>query len=234
MELTATRLGRELRPALAAALLAGVLPASVPAQQALRAPSGAELNVPRDTLLLMLEETRAYHDTLVRDPHVLYYTGYARAVTDTSFQAALPWNAVEVRSDSVARVATPGNLREADRAYHGYAVVRMSALRRGGDRALSCAEKMEREVEVLGAFARGWTVSRIYYGAPPFPPLDEVSFLHRKGMLAPYLAVHAPRWLGDCARRWVEEHGDSVRSYREWRREVFEADDGGGSSPGSG
>lgn len=238
MGLTDNRARPLLGGALAALLLTGALPGTALAQQSLRAPSGTELEVPRDTLLRMMEETRAYYDTLVRDPDVLYYTGYARAVTDTSFERALPWRAVEVRSDSVARVATPGNLREGDRAYHAYAVARMRALRSGEAGAPTCAEAMSREVEVLEAFARGWTVSRIYYGAPPYPPLDELAFLHREGMLAPYLAVHAPRWLGDCARTWREEHPESVESYRTWRRRVFEAGgrgvETGGDSPEAG
>lgn len=227
MELSDYQPGRALGPALAALLLIGALPAASSAQQSLRAPSGAELEVPRDTLLRMLEETKAYHDTLVQDPDVLYYTGYARAVTDTSARNALPWNAVEVRSDSVARVATPGNLREGDRAYYAYAVARMRSLRREAGRPGSCAEKFDREVKVLEAFARGWTVARIYYGAPPYPPLDEVAFLHREGLLAPYLALHDLRWLEGCAREWVAENGKAVRSYRDWRRGVFEAADGG-------
>lgn len=223
MGLTALQRRRRLRPALAASLLlAAAVPAVARGQQPLRAPSGAELEVPRDTLLRMLEETRAYRDTLVQDPDVLYYTGYARAVGDSSAGDALPWNAVEVRSDSVARVATPGNLREGDRAYYAYAVARMTALRSDASHGRpSCEEKVEREAEILEAFARGWTVARMYYGAPPYPPLDELAFLHRRRMLAPYLAVQAPRRLGDCAGQWAEEHPGAVRAYREWRREEF-------------
>lgn len=224
MVLTGRTAGRLLRSALGAVLLAAVAwPASARAQQPLRAPSGSRLEVPRDTLLRMLEETRAYRDTLVQDPKVLYYTGYSSAVTDSAPGTALPWTAIEVRSDSVARVATPGNLREGDRAYYAYAVARMRAYRdrpRSGPLP-SCAERMEREVGVLEAFARGWTVARIYYGAPPYPPLDEVAFLHRRGLLAPYLAVQAPPQLEGCAEEWTEEHGDRVRAYRDWRRSEF-------------
>lgn len=210
-------------------LLTAGLPASARAQQALRAPSGLQLEVPRDTLLAMLEETRAYRDTLVEDPRVLYYTGFSRAVTDSTSGTAMPWRAIEVRSDSVARVATPGNLREGDRAYQAYAVARMKAFRsrdRGG--TTSCAERMATEVRVLEAFARGWTVARIYYGAPPYPPLDEIAFLHRKGMLAPYLATRDSGPLRECADKWAEEHPDAVEAYREWRRRQFLASGGGG------
>lgn len=225
MGLSASAVGRRtLFPAaLAGTLLAAAaVPDEAPAQQPLRAPSGIELEVPRDTLLRMLEETRAYHDTLVQDPRVLYYTGFGGPVTADAPSTALPWNAVEVRSDSVARVATPGNLREGDRAYHAYAVARMQRYRsRGPDGPGSCSERMTREVEVLEAFARGWTVARIYYGAPPYPPLDELAFLHRRGMLAPYLAVQAPSRLGNCADRWADEHAAAVEAYRQWRSGTF-------------
>lgn len=203
--------------------MASALPDAARGQQPLRAPSGLELEVPRDTLLEMLRETRAYGDTLVQDPDVLYYTGFSAAVTDSAHEAALPWNAIEVRSDSVARVATPGNLREGDRAYRAYAVARMEAYRgRDPDGSTpSCRERMAAEVDVLEAFARGWTVARIYYGAPPYPPLDEISFLHRRGMLAPYLAARAPARLGPCAERWAGEHAAEMEAYREWRRREF-------------
>lgn len=205
-----------------AVLLGAAAPGTAAAQQALTAPSGAELEVPRDTLLRMLEETRSYGKTLVEDPDVLYYTGFSSPVTESEPRTALPWNAIEVRSDSVARVATPGNLREADRAYRAYAVARMEAYRsRGGDAGAPCGERVDREAEILEAFARGWTVSRIYYGAPPYPPLDEIAFLHRRGMLSAYLADRAPTRLRDCARQWAEEHADAVEAYRTWRDEEF-------------
>lgn len=206
----------------AALLLLAAAPDALRGQQPLRAPSGVELDVPRDTLTAMLRETRAYRDTLVQDPDVLYYTGFSAAVTDSAYETALPWNAIEVRSDSVARVATPGNLREGDRAYSAYAVARMEAYRaREPDGSPSCRERMAGEVDVLEAFARGWTVARIYYGAPPYPPLDEIAFLHRRGMLAPYLASRAPARLGPCAEQWAAEHPDAMEAYREWRRREF-------------
>ncbi len=179
--------------------------------------------MPRDTLLQMLRETRAYGDTLVQDPDVLYYTGFSSSVTDSDQQTALPWNAIEVRSDSVARVATPGNLREGARAYRAYAVARMESYRaRQSDGSpSSCRERIAAEVDVLEAFARGWTVSRIYYGAPPYPPLDEIAFLHRRGMLAPYMAAEAPARLGRCAEQWAGEHAGEMEAYRQWRRRQF-------------
>ncbi|MDP2498519.1 MAG: hypothetical protein Q8W44_11115 [Candidatus Palauibacterales bacterium] len=203
--------------------MAAAVPDAARGQQPLRAPSGAELDVPRDTLLQMLRETRAYGDTLVQDPDVLYYTGFSAAVTDSAYETALPWNAIEVRSDSVARVATPGNLREGDRAYRAYAVARMEAYRaRDPDGSTpSCRERMADEVELLEAFARGWTVARIYYGAPPYPPLDEIAFLHRRGMLAPYLATEGATRLDRCAEEWAGEHAAEMEAYREWRRREF-------------
>lgn len=203
--------------------MASAVPDAARGQQPLRAPSGVELDVPRDTLLQMLRETRAYGDTLVQDPDVLYYTGFSAAVTDSAYGTALPWNAIEVRSDSVARVATPGNLREGDRAYRAYAVARMEAYRaRDPDGSTpSCRERMADEVELLEAFARGWTVARIYYGAPPYPPLDEIAFLHRRGMLAPYLATEASARLGRCTEQWADGHAAEMEAYREWRRREF-------------
>lgn len=218
-----SRLLRATTLGVAALLAASVVPEAARGQQPLQAPSGLELEMPRDTLLQMLRETRAYGDTLVQDPDVLYYTGFSAAVTDSAHETALPWNAIEVRSDSVARVATPGNLREGDRAYRAYAVARMEAYRaREPDGSPpSCRERMADEVEVLEAFARGWTVARVYYGAPPYPPLDEISFLHRRGMLAPYLAARAPARLDQCAERWAREHAGEMEAYREWRRREF-------------
>lgn len=221
--LSAATLPGRCRAALLAALLfAAAVPEATGAQQPLRAPSGAELEVTRDTLLQMLAETRAYGDTLIEDPDVLYYTGFSAAVTDSAHENALPWNAIEVRSDSVARVATPGNLREGERAYRAYAVARMEAYRSRGDGAsASCGERMAEETDVLAAFARGWTVARIYYGAPPYPPLDEIAFLHREDMLAPYLAARSPSRLGQCADRWAEENPGTMEAYREWRETEF-------------
>lgn len=216
------RLSRAAALGAASLLLVAAVPGAARAQQPLRAPSGLELEVPRDTLLEMLRETRAYRDTLVQDPDVLYYTGFSEAVTDSAHETALPWNAVEVRSDSVARVATPGNLREGDRAYHAYAVARMEAFRdRETDGSPTCRERIAGEVDVLEAFARGWTVARVYYGAPPYPPLDEIAFLHRRGMLAPYLADRAPARLGRCAEQWADERPREMQTYREWRRREF-------------
>lgn len=222
--LTDRQRGRLPAALIGALLLTAGLPAAAPSQQPVRAPSGLELEVPRDTLLRMLEETQAYRDTLVEDPDILYYTGFSRAVTDSASRTAMPWHAIEVRSDSVARVATPGNLREGDRAYEAYAVARMREFRsRGPDGTGSCSRRMAAEVEVLEAFARGWTVARVYYGAPPYPPLDEIAFLHRRGMLGPYLATRDSGPLRGCAEQWAGEHREAVEDYREWRRRQFRA-----------
>lgn len=230
MGLSARSLRRTLPAAVGVALLAaGSGPRAAPAQQPLRAPSGRALDVPRDTLLRMLEETRAYRDTLVQDPDVLYYTGFSPSAALDDTARALPWNSVEVRSDSVARVATPGGLREGDRAYQAYAVARMESYRRpdpGAER--SCAERVATEVRVLRAFARGWIVARVYYGAPAYPALDEIAFLHRRGMLAPFLATREPPQLEGCARRWAEENPRAMDAYRRWREEEFV---GGGGAP---
>lgn len=202
------------------------LPAAAPAQQPLRAPSGAELSLPEDTLVGLMGQTRAYRDSLEQDPDILYYTGVASAVPAERPTAAYPWIAVEVQSDSVARIATPENLREANRAYFNYAVERMWAERGrnggGGDaEPEDCPRRMERERKVAEAFVKGWIVSRALYGAESFPPLDEMAFAWREGHLEAFLATHEPLQLGECAGQWREGHSERVEAYRDWRSSRF-------------
>lgn len=202
------------------------LPAVAPAQQPLRAPSGAELTFPRDTLVGLMQETRAYRDSLEQDPDILYYTGVASAVPADRPTAAYPWIAVEVQNDSVARIATPENLREANRAYFNYAVERMWAARDrsgGGDDPESgdCSRRMERERKVAEAFAKGWVVSRALYGAEAFPPLDELAFAWSEGHLEAFLAAHEPIQLAECAGQWKDEQPERMEAYREWRSNRF-------------
>lgn len=192
----------------------------------LSAPSGLEIRFPQDSVMRMLRETRAYRDTLVQTPAILFYTGFGDPAPASSPAAAYPWNAVEVRSDSVARIATPGNLREGDRAYQNYAVARMKSVRAGegggvGPEPASCEARFQREARLLSAFADGWVVSRLLYGAPPFAPLDEVPFLRREGMLHVFLAAKAPPQLGRCPERWREENPERLRTYRQWHSLSF-------------
>ena len=57
---------------------------------------------------------------LEEDPRILYYTSYGRDLRVEDRDEAYPWNAIDVVTDSIAAVVTPGNLREADRAYYKY------------------------------------------------------------------------------------------------------------------
>lgn len=173
----------------------------------------------------MLDSTRALRADLEEDPEVLYFTGIGPEVEATSPAPALPWNAVEVLADSAATVRTPANLREADRAYAAYAVVRMRGVRRDPD--IPCDSLMAREVEAVSAFVDGWIVTRVLFGGPPFPPLDEVVFARRAGRLSGMIAAREDPYLGGCLATWRESHGEEVRGYREWRRRTLEDGDGG-------
>lgn len=192
----------------------------------LSAPSGQQLTVERDSVLSMLSRTRALYDTLESDPRIVYYVGYGRVVPEARPTAAFPWHAVTVRNDSAAEVVTPDNLREADRAYFNYAVVRMRERSAPPDSSteLSCRERVDREVRVLDAFADGWIVARALFGARAFLPLDEIPFARAAGHLEAYAVGRELPQLGDCVQTWEEDHPDRMEAYRRWRSEVFLAE----------
>lgn len=168
----------------------------------------------------MLDTTRALYTDLEQDPRVGYFIDVGPAVPTREPDPAFPWNAVEVRSDSLAAVRTPGNLREADRAYFNYAVMRMRAVR-GGDPDVSCDSLMAVESGVVSAFADGWIVARTLFGGPPYPPLDEIGFAREAGVLPGLIAARGDRHLGACAEEWAEAHPEEVEAYRQWRRSAF-------------
>lgn len=217
--------GRPLRRLLFLLLAAALLPGPLAAQYSIEAPSGRTLAFDSASVRDMLQRTRRLRSILEEDPAVIYYVGAGDPVSAGAAAAAYPWNAVTVRSDSAVRVETPGNYREAGRAYQNYAVVRMEWIRSGGPTA-SCAASVEGEVERVSAFVDGWIVSRVLYGGPAFPPVDAFAFARDAGHL-PALVVE----LGDttlserCRSRWRERHADAVAAYRAWRRRAFE---GGG------
>lgn len=224
-----------LRRLLFLLLAAAFLPAPLAGQHAIEAPSGRTLAFDSASVRDMLQRTRRLRSILEQDPAVIYYVGAGDPVPADSPAAAYPWNRVTVRSDSAVRVATPGNYREAGRAYQNYAVVRMEWLRSGGP-AASCAASVEGEVERISAFVDGWIVSRVLYGGPSFPALDVFAFARDAGHL-PALVVE----LGDttlserCRARWRERNADAVEAYRTWRQRAFEADgpgDGGEAASG--
>lgn len=205
-----------------AALLAILGAGPAPAQHRLTAPSGEELAFPAERLRAMLDTTRALRRDLEEDPRIGYYLDVGPPAPADSPAAALPWNALEVRSDSVAVVRTPGNLREADRAYANYAVHRMHYVH-AGDPDVSCDSLMTVEVAALSAFVDGWIVSRTLYGAPAFPAADELAFAREAGVLAGLTAEAGDTQLGACAAEWAAAHPEAVEAYGAWRRDRFVA-----------
>ncbi|MFW6193635.1 MAG: hypothetical protein ACOC83_09140, partial [Gemmatimonadota bacterium] len=150
----------------------------------------------------------------------LYFVGSGPAVDLSSPTSAYPWNAVQVRNDSVARVSVPGNYREARRAYFNYAVLQMRRVR--GDRPTAdCSTSMQREVEAGSGFVEGWIVTRFLYGGPAYTPLDAFVFARDAGHMPAMLVELGNSWLGGCLDRWRRENPEAVEAYREWRREVF-------------
>lgn len=202
------------------------------AQYSVPAPSGdTALSYPEERIRALLERTRELYDILEEDPEILYYIGYGPDAPNTAPEGAYPWNAVRVESDSVVRVVTPENLREADRAYYNYAVTRMRE--RGeasGDE--SCDELVSREARILSAFVDGWIVSRTAFGAAPYAPLDELPFVQEAGLLPAFVAVHGAPALGDCEDRWSREHPDLLEDYANLRRLIREGGRSGEADPG--
>lgn len=200
------------------------------AQYRLEAPSGVELTLPSERLRAMLDTTRALFRDLEEDPRIGYFLDVGPAVPADSPEAAFPWNALDVRSDSSAVVRTPGNLREADRAYHNYAVLRMHWVH-DGDPDVSCDSLMRVEAVAVDGFADGWLVSRTLFGAPAYPPLDEVGFAREAGVLEGLLAAKGDAQLGACAREWAEANPEAVEAYRLWRVSRFLGDGAGAPAP---
>ena len=211
-------LARRVLATLAATLVLGT-PAAGYAQYRLTAPSGAELSFESDSLLQMRDRSRALRLDLEEDPEVLYYTIFGRALEVDAAEAAYPWNAIDVVTDSLAAIVTPGNLREADRAYVNYAVLRMHVVR--GDPDVSFGEVVNHELGAVVGFVEGWIVARTLFGGPAFEPLDELAFAWSAGVLPGFIAEHADRQLGGCLSVWREAHEDIIREYRSWREEEF-------------
>lgn len=194
--------------------------APLQAQQTLTAPSGEELSFTDESLREMLERSRSLRRILEQDPRVLYYIGYSSAVDPVAPDSAYPWRAVRVENDSVARVITPGNLREADRAYANYAVRTMRSLRTEAPSS-DCETVMRRETSAVSAFVDGWIVARTLYGGPPFAPLDAMAFARRERLLSAMLADLGAERLGPCAAVWAERHPEEIERFRRWHRDRF-------------
>lgn len=209
---------RRVLTTLVAAVVLGI-PEAAYAQYSLSAPSGDELSFERGALLSMRDRSRALRQNLEEDPLVLYFTAYGQTVEARAAERAFPWNAVDVVTDSLAAIVTPGNLREADRAYVNYAVLRMRAVR--GDPDVSCGELMDRELEAVRGFVEGWVVARTLFGGPPFEPLDEMAFAAAAGFLPGLIAANADPHLGGCLTVWSVANEEAIAAFRTWHAEVF-------------
>lgn len=211
------------------------LPTAAVGQYTLAAPSGEEVTFSEADVRRMLDTTRVLRTNLADDPRILYFLGNGPEMPADRPAGAFPWNAVDVLADSVATVQTPGNLREADRAYANYAVRRMGDVRSDPD--VSCDSIMTREVGAVSSFVDGWVVARTLFGGPPFAPLDELAFAREVGLLPGLIAHHGDRQLGGCLAVWTEGHEKEIRAYETWRAEAFadaaSARPTGSSLPGS-
>jgi hypothetical protein len=167
----------------------------------------------------MRDRSRALRQNLEEDPLVLYSRLFGQAVEAGAAERALPWNAIDVVTDSLASIMTPGNLREAERAYVNYAVLRMRAVR--GDPDVSCDELMDRELEAVRGFADGWIVARTLFGGPEFEPLDELAFAAAAGVLPGFVADNADPHLGGCLAVWSAANEEAIEAYRVWQTERF-------------
>jgi hypothetical protein len=212
------RVPRRVLTTLIAAIILGI-PQAGYAQYTLSAPSGDELSFERDELLSMRDRSRALQQNLEEDPLVLYFTAYGQAVEAATAERAFPWNAIDVVTDSLAAIVTPGNLREADRAYVNYAVLRMQAVR--GDPDVSCDELIDRELVAVRGFVDGWIVARTLFGGPPFEPLDEMAFAAGAGVLPGLIAAKADPHLGGCLAVWSLANEGALAAYRAWHTEKF-------------
>lgn len=217
--------GVRLRPAALALLVglsvAALRPAPATAQEyVVTSPAGDSLHFELAELRVMLEEARILYDDLVEDPRVLYILGFGPPASADAPGPAYPWNAVSPTSDSTVDVVTPGNLREADRAYHNYAVMRMREVR-SEDPDDPCDALVVREEAVLSSFVDGWVLARTLFGGPGFAPLDELAFARAAGHLRPLLAARDDAAVGACAAAWAEANPGAVEAYEDWRAEAF-------------
>ena len=210
-----------LASALAGSLAVAISPTASAGQYALTAPSGSVLEFDRDRLLDMRDRSAALRRDLEEDPRILYYTSYGRELRTEDRDEAYPWNVIDVVTDSIAAVVTPGNLREADRAYYNYVVHRMHAVREDPD--VPCAEIVSREVQAIDAFVDGWIVARTLFGGPEYEPLDEFAFARDAGVLRGLIIAWSDRQLGGCLAVWGDANPGAVEEYRSWFRERYSA-----------
>ena len=215
---------RRVELALVAAALGSILfvPLRASAQDyTLTVRSGRQIELSRSELIRMHDTTVALQENLDLDPEVLYWWTFGPDAPADSAGLALPWEAIEVVTDSTVALTYPGNLREADRAYNNYAVLRMRAVRNDPD--VGCETVFDRELQAVDLFVDGWIVSRTLFGGPPYEPLDELVFARAAGHLSGLIAAHDNPQLGGCLPIWREANPKAAAEYRTWRRDVFRA-----------
>ncbi|MCL7967636.1 MAG: hypothetical protein M8835_12065 [marine benthic group bacterium] len=200
------------------ALLA--LPASASGQYRVVSPAGDSITLETERVKVMLDTTRALRKDLEEDPRVMYALGFGERATERDEDPAWPWNAVSVQSDSVVQVITPGNLREADRAYENYSVMRMRVIR-GKDPDASCDSLIAWEAQAVSSFVDGWIVARTLFGGPPYAPLDALAFARVEGHLPALIVDLGNRQVGACAGEWAESHPEAIDAYRTWYERQF-------------
>ena len=213
-------LRRLLVGAATSALLLGPARPAAAQDYAIASPAGDSLAFALPDLRVMLDTARALYADLEEDPRVLYTLGFGPPVTVETPRPAYPWNAVRPQSDSTVYVQTPGNLREADRAYHNYAVMLMREIR-GQDPDDPCADLVEREARIVSSFVDGWLLARTLFGGPPYAPLDELAFARDAGHLRALLAARGDAAVGACAEAWAEDNPAAVEAYETWRVAAF-------------
>lgn len=201
----------------AGAMFAGATPAI--AQRAIHTDRDT-IRFDLPTLRVMLDTARALYRDLEEDPRVLYSIGFGPPAELSSTEPAYPWNAVSPTSDSTVNVMMPGNLREADRAYYNYAVMRMRVVREL-DPDASCETLIQAEEVVLSSYVDGWILARILFGGPAFAPIDELVFAREVSLLRPLLAARGNASIGVCSGEWAAEHPDEIAAYETWRAVAF-------------
>jgi len=183
------------------------------------APSGEVIEFDPDRLLAFRDRSDSLRTDLEEDPEVLYYTDFGRDLTSEDAEDAFPWNAIEVVTDSLVALVLPGNLREGQRAYISYAVLRMHAVRQDPD--VACSVLAERELFALDGFVDGWIAARTLFGGPAYEPLDELVFAREAGVLPGLIAERSDRQLSGCLTVWREQNGELVEAYQSWRTERY-------------
>lgn len=224
-----------LAPICGLVLAAGLLPAgSAAAQYTLRGPSDRALTFDTATVREMLERTRRTRRQMEGARRVVYYVGSGPPVTPDSLDPAYPWGAVTPKGDTAVRVVTPGNYREASRAYQNYAYEKMQAIRSGSE-PRGCAAELEREAELVSAFVDGWVVSRVLYGAMALEAIDRLAFAREAGHLPALLSSMDGSPVAErCRSRWQDDHPEAVEAFRDWSRAFGDEAPAGADDPASG